>query len=58
MSETQEIDEDFQHDPYSAAIVYARAAIKRALENSGGMNETEHQNLLAIEEFIRTTDNA
>lgn len=46
-------------DPYGDTVMHLRSILRFTLEqNSGGMNDTEHANLVAIEEFIRERDNA
>jgi len=45
-------------DPYSATIEACKRIIAHGLKESGAMSEAEFQNLLAIEEFIRSRDNS
>jgi len=49
---------DFETDPYSCAINGMRILIRTALTLDDTMNDTESQNLVAIEELIRRLDNA
>jgi hypothetical protein len=44
-------------DPYSTAIADALAAIRKGIAQEGEMSNTEHANLIAIEELIRVRDN-
>jgi hypothetical protein len=47
-----------QDDPYGTTIKFLHEAIRAGLEYEGQMNDREHANLIAIEEFIRARDNA
>ena len=51
------ITADWGDDPYGDAIATIKALLEAALE-SDAMSDAEHDNLVAIEEFIRMRDNA
>lgn len=51
-------EDDMNVDPYGTAIDLMKVVLAHALDNDGKMSEAEHQNLIAIEELIRTRDNA
>jgi hypothetical protein len=55
----EDLEENLADDPYGTATFVVRNVIFRALRVYGGaMNATEESNLIAIEELLRTRDNA